>query len=394
MGQVKNIGNRLILKFRSNSFGFVEIFSRLINWGCLPLVSLLIAPDVFGQIVLLYSYILIITVLGGFGQQRSILMYGAKDDTAFYSACNLTVIAALFIFFSAMLLFNISIFLLPVIILNVLLNNLVSLSRAKENFIEFAKFRIGASLLRFLFVLVLLMIEPSIESYIFAEFISVSTIIILGLIKSTLNLKFNCFKLKRKNLIFYFSFGLPLFLQAGMTQILQIGDRFIIANSLGEVTLASYFFVSIFCSSVAFVFAFNAQKYEVTIYRSENLFFARKNTKAFLKKCLIHAFYFYFISLLLYFLSTLLSKNYSFDFLLMTALYLHFSSNVIFLSLTFLLTYRLLNKIILFISIFSALLFLIVVYIFIRHIGLYSIPLAGLLVSAVTSLILMYNMKR
>lgn len=381
----------IIRKLRANNFGFVEIISRMINWGCLPIVALFAEPETFGQIVLVYSSIIIVTTLGGFGQQRAILMYAHCDHTAFFYANILSITAAIIIGFSTVLFFHLSPIITLIVLLNVQINNLVSNARSTNDFFTFSVLRVGITLSRFVFVMVFLSIKLSITVYLYAEFFSALLVIVIWFFVKPLPLNRASFKTDFNKIFSLFSFGLPLFLQSGVAQITQLGDRFIVSSSLGEAVLASYFFVSVFCSSVAFIFSFNAQKYEVRIYRATDIIEAKKNTTEFCVTSLKLTVIFYFISLSLYFLITYFGGKYEFDFLLMTSLFVNSSLFVFSIAMNYYFSYLGKNKYIILLSSGTAILFIAIVYFLISKLGLYSIAIAGFIVSLIYFLLFLFS---
>lgn len=382
--------NFFLSKFRSNSFGFIEILSRLINWGCLPLVSLYVAPDVFGQVVLLYSYIIFITALGGFGQQRIILMYGSRDVTSFYASSLISLLAVFFIFFIASYFLTINTMLLPVVVISVLINNLVSLSRSRESFFDFCLYRIGSSVSRLLFVVIFLMCDPSIQSYIYAEIAAILSISIFWVFKGRASFTTSNFDVNYKKLMVCFSFGFPLFLQVFVTYLLQVGDRFVISKLLGHEALGAYFFVSVFCTCVAFIFSFNAQKYEIRIYNSVEFKEAKSWSLEFCKNSLKHCLYFFPLSCAAYYVLALVSKKYDMDFYLMAQLYLFHSFSIFFITSTFLFSYLNKNFFTFLLSFFNSLIFLIILYFLIPYYNLNSVAIAGAFVNIVSFLVFLF----
>lgn len=385
---------KIIEKIRSNNFGFAEISSKLINWVCLPTVALIITPSLFGQIVLLYSYITIISILGAFGQQRAILMYAIKDSSTFYHTSIISIATALIISILVILLFDLSLLLLPIVLINIMVNNCVSLFRSMDNFKAFAFYRLAAAGGRFSFVIIFILVNPTLESYLFAELSSIALVFVIGILKKSVQVKNFCFKFDFKKITNLFGFGLPLFLQAGITQITQTGDRFIISSNLGSIALAKYFFVLVFCSSVAFIFAFNAQKYEVKIYRAISLDEARLNTFLFCLQSLKHGFFFYFISLFSYYVLTKASVEYSFDLIFMTSLYIYFYSNIFFTGLTYFFCYIGKSTLLILLTVLNGTAFMALIFIFIERIELYAISIAGIAVNSFTLLIFLFYIVR
>ncbi|MBE3663170.1 hypothetical protein BOO91_19795, partial [Vibrio navarrensis] len=332
----------LTRRFNSiNSFGLVEILSRLVNWSYLPIVAFLVSASSYGDIVLYFTYITLIMSLGALGQNRTILKFG-NDEELFFHSLFISLLSTLTICCIAIFVLNLSFILLPIAVLLVFISNICSRLRVVNGIEDFKIIKISHPAIKLAFFISFNFIsdvEP-LYLYIFTEFIS--SIFVFAYIIS--KLKINIYKVSYGGFRRSMLFGLPVFIQTVFSLMVQYGDKIYVSEKFGNVVLAEYYFVSIFCSSVGFIFAYYSQKYEVKIYQAHNIDIALNTTKAFLYRSLLSGIMFFPFSLLAYYFCTAISSEYHFNIYLMVLYYICSLILVLSTSFYYLVAYLDINK--------------------------------------------------
>lgn len=376
-----------------NSFGSIEVFSRLLNWLALPVVSLWLLPNVYGEVIIMNTLLIFTSSLGLLGQNRVVLVFGSKQHAVVISSFISSLIFSLSISLLAVLYFDISYLFLAVVASLNILNLMIAYYRVNEDLVSFRRGRLVYVLVRLLSVILLLLLNDDVYFYLLAEVLAVVLTIFTLLYRKDL-FKISYRSLKTENFKTCFNFGMPLLIQTLFASIIQHSDKIIISTELGNEALANYYYIAIFCTSVSFVFAYYAQKHEVSIYNASSTLSAIKESKKFLFSSLKGSLLFFSISLPLYLISCIVNENYEPNVLYMVTLFLYFSSGVFAVAFSYYFTYLNFNRIILLSSIINAAVYCFFIFISIEQIKLWSIPFSGLLANLLTLIFYNYNLKK
>jgi O-antigen/teichoic acid export membrane protein len=375
-----------------NLFGFIEVLSRLVVWSTLPILALNVIPGLYGEIVLIYVWITIIS--GGllYGQGRAVLRYYEK--ISFWKINSSIVIIVMLSFIISILLIvflEYSWMVLYISILIVLHQLILNASRVEKDIKVFSFFKLGYAVLRFLAIVGLLIFSPTAETYIVIESAVITLIIISQFTyylygRSSKVFTCFCFTDIKKKIIF----GTPLGLQTLASLMILHVDKLIVASYLGAKELGNYFFMFSFCSCVSFLFAFNAQRYEVKVYKSENFNTAIEQSVTCFKKNLFYGAIFFPIASVSYFIAMQVSVDYQYMPFLMAILYLSQLLNVFIIKYSYLFTYMAKNKYIMIASIFGAITSTIFMLFSINFLGLVGIVLASIIGNLTTMFFSIY----
>ncbi|MEO0356698.1 MAG: hypothetical protein AAF386_00135 [Pseudomonadota bacterium] len=251
----------------------------------IPIVGLFAQPDLYGQVILLSTMILVIMGVAGFGQQRSVLYFKADAGQASHVAVVVgigcaVVLAALTVgLFSA---FGQSV---PPLIWAAAVANVIHLlvttqARAFQAFRSFTILRLSLHIFRGLLVLPALLWWGSIELYLIAELLCV--ILALALQAPQLIKIFReTASVTQENIRRAVHIGGPVMVQILALMVINHFDKFIIESRLGAADLAAYGFVFSLISSMTFLNTFLAMRYEVGIYQAKGLLAVRQNVMGY-----------------------------------------------------------------------------------------------------------------
>lgn len=307
------------------NFGTVEVISKAANWGTLPLIAIFTEPAKYGQAVLIYAFITIYSTLIMFGQGRSILkFYNVKEGQWVVSGVSILMI------FSAMLMlastFFISVGSDPALLIAVSLllavYGLLSLKvRALDDFKLFALLRLPYVLFRLAFAFTVLVFIGDITLYIYAELLAVVCAFIVshGLVRSTAK-EVKSISVNQVNILI--GVGFPLFLNGLSTLVISNVDKILLSKYWGAAIVGQYAFLFALTSSITFIYAFFAIKYELLIYRSKDIVEAKLYANKFAKRSLLCGLAFLPICLLVYFISTVLNNKIDFNLSLFGILFI------------------------------------------------------------------------
>ncbi len=385
-----------INKFNKNAFGYVEVLSRLLNWAVLPLVSFIITPNVFGEVVLIYSFIVFSANVGLFGQNKTILVYGARDKFIIFYPIFLILFFSQFISIFINTLYEFGLIFILASCMSSCLLGYSYYYRVKDNVFSFSILRIGQSLSRLVFISAFLIYDASIEFYLYAEilgmvftvlllnaknFFSINLITKILIVRGKVCHRHNLADLKLADLKLAFIFGLPIFIHTAIINLSGILDKMIITYWFGSEALANYYFAMVFCSCVGFYYAFTAQRYEVRVYRTTKYKHAIKIVKCYLSTNLIFSSLMAFPFLLIYYAICFFSKKYNFDFIIFVLCYIFSVFSLVPICISFIATSMGKNILILYSSIVNIVSFLVLVLVFMSYFGeeIYFIPLAGII---------------
>lgn len=148
-----------------------------------------------------------------------------------------------------------------------------------------------------------------------------------------------------------------------------------------------------FCSCISFLFAFNAQRYEVKVYQSEDFSTARNLSITCFKNNLFHGAIFFPVASIAYFIATQVSDNFRFMPFLMAILYLSQLLNVFILKYSYVFTYMAKNKYIMIASICGAITSTVCMLLLIKLLGLVGIVIASMIGNLTTILFSLYFYK-
>ncbi|ARR45715.1 hypothetical protein CAY59_15960 [Vibrio campbellii] len=358
-----------------NYFGLIEILSRLVNWSYLPIVAFLVSASSYGDIVLYFTYITLVMSLGALGQNRTILKFG-NDEELFYHSMFISLLSTLMICLFVIFVLGLSFVLLPISVLLVFMNNICTRLRLINGVRDFGFIKVLHPVMKLVFFITGLFIfdiEP-LYLYMLTEMLASIFVSLYILFK----LKVNIYKLDGRCFRKTLSFGFPVFVQTVFSLMVQYGDKIYVSERFGNVILADYYFVSVFCSGVGFIFAYYSQKYEVKIYQANSFDTALNATKAFLYRSLSSGILFFPVSLLAYYFSTKVSNEYQFNLYLMVLYYICSLILVLSTSFYYLVAYLDMNKYIIYYSVLLAAMYYLFVFCFVDSIGIYAMPIASI----------------
>lgn len=289
-------------------FGFVEIFSRGINWIILPVLAFLIDQAKYGQIALLYTLIVTMSSIAIFGQGRAILKLYDYAHPNKIQACFIVILLAsiLTIPVSAYVDPDLYILVFFVVLINCLHTGTSAAARATHDLRRFFKLRASLVFLRLILIFSSVFIGESIEWYLIAELIApIFSLSIAGYGRKKLGTikRFDIRNLREPVFI-----GFPMFLTAVNAVLISHYDKILLVKEIEMSLLGNYFFMSSLAASIAFVTAFHAIKYESSIYQSAFVNEAVNKTKLFIKKC-VGGYILIFPALLLVIYSTKLTDT-------------------------------------------------------------------------------------
>ncbi|HDY7975441.1 TPA: lipopolysaccharide biosynthesis protein [Vibrio vulnificus] len=386
--------SKLKAALKGNSFGASDVISRLIIWCALPLCAIFIEAKDYGELVLLYTYISILSPILLFGQGRAVLKYAGEKSNFSTSTPVLICSAVTTLIFVPVYYYDpIKVNILLAAYLLSIIMILSNRSRVYSNIKTFVFLRLGYGIAR-LMLLLILSLFFTIFYYVYVEIISIFVVLIPTAIYLLLckekKIKFDVTDIKKSAL-----FGFPLFLQSVFLVISQHFDKIFIAHYLSKEHLGNYAFMFTFCSCVSFIFSFFAQKYEVKVYQADTLNQAKSYSKDFFCMCVKASGVFYFISVACYYISTVLaSGNYEFMPLDMTLLFFSQCINMLILKYSYVLTFLEKNSKIFMATVIGAIFSVTSIYFLVPILGLLGAVFSSLCANLVTMLFLRLQLSR
>lgn len=261
------------------------------NWVTLPIASLLVAPALFGQVIFLATAINILTTVGTFGQQRTLLHYSSKSQRDSYGALLIALLFAAIIVPSAYLGIRLFQDVTPltsaIVSFLMILHALLSTQcRAFEDVKNFAYLRISLSGSRLALVVSALAFSDSISHYLLAELVAIclSLIMRIHLLKKILNQpkEISFSSLKRSGQI-----GTPVFIQSILFMIVLNYDKLIFGRMQMFDQLGQYGLLFLISSSISFITAYIGIRFEPSVYQSECIQGSYSITKAYHRNLLV-----------------------------------------------------------------------------------------------------------
>lgn len=385
---------KLTSSLKKNKFGFVEIISRLIIWCTLPICAIFLSPKDYGEVIIIYAFLVIVSAIIIFGQGRAVLKFSKKgnDYNLFIPLTICTVFAIILILTSVIINVNY----IELIIASYFSSCIViitNMSRANHEIEFFTFLRLGSAVLRIIIVSLLVVLFSK-NFYIYYELFCSIIVFIIGLIvygkKNT-----NSIKIDRENLVKSLTFGLPLLIQSVFLVTAQHIDKILVAKFLGTEELGSYALMFSFCSSVSFLFAYFSQKFEIKIYQSDSFMMAKRYAIKFKKVCLKSCVIFYFISLTAYYTFTsLINSEYEFFLIEMSILYISQCLNIWVLEASYLFSHLNKNSAIMISSGCSAIVSLIVIYILVSKYGVLGVAISLVISSLINIVVLRIQLMK
>jgi O-antigen/teichoic acid export membrane protein len=256
------------------NFGHVEVISKGLNWLYIPILALIVRPEVLGEIVLIQSTVAILSSILIFGQNRVVLKYSTPEKSLVFlvSLLIVTGIACLLIFFDTV----INYLIYPYVIIAtyfITIHTLLSLAlRANENLYLFKVVRLTHVFIRLIIGCTLIYIFENPIFYLLGDLIGVIIAFIIYRLLCDNNKHVN--KIVKENVkaeaLAYFKFGIPLFIQGLVAALSANIDRFILNDYGYKEIMGSYGIIVAISSSIAFILAYYAVIYEVKIYRARD----------------------------------------------------------------------------------------------------------------------------
>lgn len=362
------------------SFGVVEVVSKAINWGALPLVALLVGPEKYGSAVLIFAFITIYSSLIMFGQGRSILKhYDNADSWVVGPVAIIISIAAVVMLLSAIALGVDQPWLIILVSTLVAIHTLIGLKlRVLQDTKRYLQLRLSYVVVRFLLALWSLYAFESLVYYLVAEFLAVA-ISLLALNKLVMETGKEIIVTSATNIMPIASMGLPLFLQALSGLIVSNVDKVVLARYLGSAELGQYAYLFAVASSFAFVNAYYAIKFEVLIYRSSGASDAIMHADNFLKGCFSGALMAAPVLMGFYYVSTIFNNQIRFQPMLFIVVFLGQLFLAVSLRGSYLLTYKEKNGIILLVGVIAALVNVVGNFLIVPRYGLAGAAIISLL---------------
>ncbi|QIQ87534.1 hypothetical protein [Erythrobacter sp.] len=273
--------------FHKNQFGWVEIGSRLLNWTTIPAVGLITDPSLFGELVLLSTAINILVTIACFGQQRTVLHFGANEasesDLAIFTAVAFAILL-LPLCYLALAWFNgfLPGEIVAVSALTIFHQLLAAQKRAFGNRQEYCKLRVSLTFLRFSLVLSAIWLVGGVAAYVLAELLAIAL---------SLSFSYRSFSnvLRIRSLPSPYQFknawkiGIPLLWQSTFLMLLMNYDKLLFARLGNFEDLGNYALLFLFASSLAFLLTFLAMRFEPAIYQSSSVKEARVITQQYAK---------------------------------------------------------------------------------------------------------------
>lgn len=254
--------------------GFSEFFSKALSWLTLALIPLFASPEIYGQIVLYYSLIIFLIPIYLFGQDRLIL----KNQPE-YEVLNSLIFTFLIWILLSFIFFYLNYFWASVASFALTLNKLyLTYLRSKDYLRQYAINRLIYSIIRLILVIYCIYFFYSLTNYILAEFFSaiiVSFGIFTLLFKSKIRIN-----LSYKNRIMH---GFPLMLHGISIFGVTLADRFILERYTNLTDVGNYSFIYIFASGLVFLYSIVSIIQEKKIYKSINNIDLIKNIKITIK---------------------------------------------------------------------------------------------------------------
>lgn len=380
----KVVGYRFNYGFRyfkkKITFGHIEVISKGINWLYFPLLSVFININILGEIVLIQSIISIVTTIIQFGQNRVILRFSSnKDRDAFFVSLLLISFSFLFL----LLVFFIFNFkkhgeLIVCVTYLIVLNNTFCLeARARNDIKSFLILRVSHVTVRIVVGLMAFSLLSSPYAYLLGDILGVLiSFFIYFIFKSKNNKKIKY--IKKNNILKYFYFGFPIFIQAVLTSSSGNIDRFLLNYYGYNNDLGDFGIIITISTAVTFIISFFSMNYEVKIYHENSL----KNALLLAREFRVKAFYYsisiYPILLLSYYILSLLNATINTDYFSFTILFLSSMLMIRFFELSYIYAYQERSKLILLLSTVMILVLIIMDFIFVPYFGVIGASVAKL----------------
>ncbi|MCY1163104.1 MAG: polysaccharide biosynthesis C-terminal domain-containing protein [Clostridia bacterium] len=273
--------------------GLSEIVAKILSWLSLAIIPFFASPEIYGQIILYYSVIVFFLPIYLFGQDRLILKNNPEQELL-----NSTVFSVLIWVFISYICYFFD-YILPSIAGLILAINKIYITyfRSVEDLKKYAYNRILYSVLRILFIFIVVFFSYSLVNYVFAEILS-ALIVTLGLFvifyKSSFGVSFNIFE--------RFKHGFPLMLHGVSLFGIALIDRFILEKYTNFKVVGSYSFIYIFASSLVFLYSIVSIFQEKKIYKSDSYPVLLSNVKKTLFFMFVIGFVGSILSFLFYFI--------------------------------------------------------------------------------------------
>lgn len=249
--------------------GSSEVISKVLSWLTLALIPFFVSSELYGEIVLYYSLIVFLIPIYLFGQDRLIIKGLAEDE-----ACKSLVLTMLIWLSLVLVLLYFGYFLVSIASLLLTLNKIyLTYYRSKDKLQNYALNRLVYSSVRLIAVLFIVYYFYSIKGYILAESISalIATIGIISIYKPKYIKNIDWFKRLKH--------GLPLALHGVSIFGVAVADRFILEKYTDLSTVGNYSFLYIFASGLIFLYSIISIIQEKIIYRSNDKNSLYKNIK-------------------------------------------------------------------------------------------------------------------
>ncbi|WP_417585603.1 lipopolysaccharide biosynthesis protein [Nitrincola sp.] len=350
----------------------------------MPLIGLLIPVDSYGDIVLTFTYVVILMSVGQLGQNRTILRFEGIKFATFETSSAIALLSSIIIAGIAVKILEIHSLVIFAVVFIVYLNLLYSKCRVDNNIVAFSILKLSYPILKLLSFFALMFFADLNLSigYVIAEIFSSFISVLVGIRFIKFKKAFNKIEVP-----LFMKFGIPVFFQTILLHVIQYGDKIFVSSYFGKIVLANYFFVSIFCTCVVFLFSYFSQKYEVIIYRAKNWNEAKRRTTNYLIKCLMSGFAFFPIALLSYLIAVQVNGDYDINYRLMLLMYASSLLGAFTNSYFYLIGYLNKNSLIIKYSLFLCLLYVTFIFTGVEQLGIYVMPAANIFATLVSLIV-------
>ncbi len=281
-----------MLKKLYSSLSFWEAIARGCNWLLLASLPFFLTENTYGTIVILSSYLLLISNVGVVGQNKVILRYVDEKNNS-YLPYNIIIST-----FTTIIVFSITLYFFEIkesyifqlLIATLLFTNYsLYIAYARKSFgsYRYAKIRFGYSLTRLVIGLTLIVIYQEPIYYLYAEIFAlligflISKPSFASLFKRRLSVRDSvCIKSLK--------FGVPLIIHSLAVFGLAFSDRLILSLYLTSDAVGRYAALYTYAASLSFIYAILAVTWEPRIYRAISCSDAENIANNFLRKCLTY----------------------------------------------------------------------------------------------------------
>lgn len=272
------------------SIGGAETISRGFNWCTFLFIPFLTSPDIFGEIVVLNSLLLLLLPFSSFGQDRVLLKtYGASKNLIEIDYSRQIILISSVVLFiiigsgsyfieSSFIDFVDVILIFFIILMHSINKILLSVFRVEGMYREYIKVRYVYSFIRFFSIILFVKLDFGFHSVIYSElFALICSLILMFIQKSELfYLRLSILSTDLTLLSSAALLGWPLIFHMLGTVIISQSDRLMIASMLDNSNAAVYTFTYTFFSAVSFIYGALTVYYEPILQKSSDVFIAIK----------------------------------------------------------------------------------------------------------------------